>query len=140
VNFPQITVRAFPRASGSANDVAMVAGTEASSQGNKLDQRTFELTENLTLPFASHHVTFCTKNLFYRPINLFGQNSMGSWTFANSAAFGAGTPVSYSVSAPSATDPANGLATFRANMYSFYVQDAWQHSDRLLITYGLRVE
>src|SRR5258708_19129426 len=61
VTFPQITVRAFPRANGAANDVSMVAGTEASSQGNSLDQRTFELTENLTIPVgAKHHVTFGT--------------------------------------------------------------------------------
>jgi hypothetical protein len=140
VTFPQITVRAFPRANGAASDVAMVAGTEASSQGNRLDQRTFELTENLTIPVGTHHLTFGTKNLFYRPINLFGQNSMGSWTFANIGAFGAGTPVSYSVSAPLATDPAAGLVNFRANMYSFYIQDSWNHSERLVINAGVRYE
>ncbi|MFL5483356.1 MAG: carboxypeptidase regulatory-like domain-containing protein [Gemmatimonadaceae bacterium] len=139
VNYPQITVRGFTTTQG-ANTLAMVAGTEASSQGNSLDQRTFELTENFTVPVASHHVTFGTKNLFYKPINLFGQNSMGSWTFADTTQFRLGNPVSYSVSAPSATDPANGLATFRANMYSFYVQDAWQKSDRLTITAGVRLE
>jgi hypothetical protein len=141
VTFPQVTVRGFPRANGSANDVAMVAGTEASSQGNSLDQRTFELTENLTIPVgAQHHLTFGTKNLFYRPINLFGQNSMGSWTFTDSKQFKAGHPGGDSVSAPLATDPAAGLVRFRANMYSFYVQDAWQHSERLLISAGVRLE
>ena len=139
VVFPQVTVRGFNTASG-ASGLAMIAGTEASSQGNSLDQRTFEITENFTVPAGAHHFTVGTKNLFYRPINLFGQNSMGSWTFASLAAFNAGTPVSYSVSAPSATDPANGLAKFRANLYSYYVQDAWQATDRLLVTGGLRVE
>src|SRR5688572_8651136 len=118
----------------------MTAGTEPSSQGNALDQRTFEFTNNLTIPAGAHSFTVGTKNLFYRPINLFGQNSMGAWTFASLAAFQAGTPTSYSVSAPSPTDPANGLATFRANMYSFYVQDAWRYSDRLVITGGVRME
>jgi len=117
VTFPMVTVRGFARADGSANDVAMVAGTENSSQGNSLDQRTFEFTENLTIPFGVHHVTFGTKNLFYRPVNLFGQNSMGNWTFANLDSLKNGSPLSYAVSAPSATDPANGLAVFRANMY-----------------------
>jgi hypothetical protein len=140
VNYPQVTVRGFARGDNSANDVAMVAGTEASSQGNVLNQRTFELTENLTVPMGLHHVTFGTKNLFYKPINLFGQNSMGSWTFASLAAFNAGTPVSYSVSAPAPTDPAHGLATFRANMYSYYVQDAWQATERVLVTGGVRYE
>jgi hypothetical protein len=140
VTFPMVTVRGFQRADASASDVAMVAGTENSSQGNSLDQRTFEITENLTIPVGLHHVTFGTKNLFYRPVNLFGQNSMGNWTFANLDSLKNGAPLSYSVSAPSPTDPANGLAVFRANMYSFYIQDAWQKSDRLLITAGIRME
>jgi outer membrane receptor protein involved in Fe transport len=140
VTFPQITVRGFSRTNRPSTDVAMIAGTEASSQGNVLNQRTFELTENLTIPVGVHHVTFGTKNLFYKPVNLFGQNSMGAWTFASLAAFNAGTPVSYSVSAPSPTDPARGLSTFRANMYSYYVQDAWQATERLLVTGGVRYE
>ena len=140
VRFPMVTVRGFQRADRSASDVGLVAGTENSSQGNSLDQRTFEITENLTIPVGSHHLTFGTKNLFYRPVNLFGQNSMGNWTFTNLDSLRNGTAVSYAVSAPSPTDPAKGLATFRANMYSFYIQDAWQKSDRLVITAGLRVE
>ena len=57
---------------------------------------------------------------------------MGNWTFANlDCPAERRTPASYQVSAPSPTDPATGLATFRANLYSFYVQDAWQKSDRL---------
>jgi hypothetical protein len=140
VHFPMVTVRGIQRSDGGNGTVNLVAGTENSSQGNVLNQKTFEITENLTIPIASHHVTFGTKNLFYRPINLFGQNSLGNWTFANLAALQAGTPSSYQVSAPSPSDPANGLATFRANLYSFYVQDAWQTSERLVITAGLRVE
>jgi hypothetical protein len=140
VQFPSVTVRGIPRTDGSNGTVNLIAGTENSSQGNVLNQKTFELTENLTVPMGSHQVTFGSKNLFYRPINLFGQNSKGNWTFASLAALEAGTPTSYAVSAPSPTDPANGLATFRANLYSFYVQDAWHKSDRLVITAGIRLE
>ena len=140
VHFPMVTVRGIPRSDGSNGTVNLIAGTENSSQGNVLNQKTFELTENLTIPMGSHHLTIGTKNLFYRPINLFGQNSLGNWTFANLAALEAGTPSSYAVSAPSPTDPANGLATFRANLYSFYLQDSWQKSDRLVITAGIRLE
>src|SRR5688572_27139971 len=140
VRFPAVTVGQFRRQNTGVTDVRLVAGTEVSSQGNSLDQRTFEFTNNLTIPAGSHSFTIGTKNLFYRPVNLFGQNSMGAWTFANLAALQAGTPTSYSVSAPSPTDPANGLATFSANMFSFYVQDAWRFSDRLVLTAGLRIE
>src|SRR3954463_9786587 len=109
VVFPQVTVKGFTTATGTAGALSMVAGTEASSQGNSLDQRTFEITENFTVPMGAHHLTVGTKNLFYRPINLFGQNSMGSWTFANLDSLKNGVPVSYSVSAPAPTDPAAGL-------------------------------
>lgn len=140
VHFPMVTVRGIARSDGSNGTVNLIAGTENSSQGNVLNQKTFEITENLTIPMGAHHITFGTKNLFYRPINLFGQNSLGNWTFANLAALQAGTPSSYAVSAPSPTDPANGLATFRANLYSYYVQDAWQANDRLIVTGGIRLE
>jgi hypothetical protein len=140
VHFPMVTVRGITRSDGSNGTVNLIAGTENSSQGNVLNQKTFELTENLTIPMGSHHLTLGTKNLFYRPINLFGQNSLGNWTFASLAALDAGTPSSYAVSAPSPTDPANGLATFRANLYSFYLQDSWQKSERLVISAGIRLE
>ncbi len=140
VNFPAVTVGQFRRQDTGVNDVRLVAGTEVSSQGNSLDQRTFEFTNNLTIPAGAHSFTVGMKNLFYRPVNLFGQNSMGAWTFTNLAALQAGTPSAYSVSAPSPTDPANGLATFNANMFSFYVQDAWRYSDRLVLTAGVRIE
>ena len=140
VEFPAVTVRGFRRENTTTADVSLVAGTEVSSQGNSLDQRTFEFTNNFTIPAGAHSLTIGTKNLFYRPVNLFGQNSMGAWTFANLDSLIAGSPLSYSVSAPSPTDPANGLATFKANMFSFYVQDAWRYSDRLVLTAGLRIE
>lgn len=141
VRFPEVLVRGFPRESNPAvQDVAIVVGTDASSQGNALDQRTFEFTNNLTIPRGSHSFTIGTKNLFYRPVNLFGQNSLGNWEFANLDSLRAGSPSRYQVSAPSPTDPANGLATFSANMFSFYVQDAWRYSDRLVLTAGLRIE
>ncbi|MBA3579462.1 MAG: TonB-dependent receptor [Gemmatimonadaceae bacterium] len=138
VNFPQITVRGITRTDNPAQTANFVLGTETSSQGNALDQRTFELTNNLTVPLGNHAVTFGTKNLFYESINLFANNSRGNWTFATPAALSAGTPLSYLVSAPAPTDPFNGLATIRANTHALYVQDVWTFSPRLTITAGMR--
>jgi hypothetical protein len=42
------------------------------------------------------------------------------------------------VSAPSPTDPAHGLATFRANMYAYYIEDVWQTTPNLNLTFGAR--
>ena len=138
VRAPQITVLGFPRPSGAAGSSRIVFGTEASSQGNSLDQDTFEVTENFTVPFHSHSLTLGTKDLFYKPVNLFAQNSLGSWQFADTTALKNGTPNNYQVSAPSATDPAKGIATFRASLLSYYLQDVWQATPTLAVTVGAR--
>ena len=140
VRAPQITVLGFPRPSGAAGSSRIVFGTEASSQGNSLDQDTFEVTENFTVPFHSHSLTLGTKDLFYKPVNLFAQNSLGSWQFADTTALKNGTPNNYQVSAPSPTDPAKGIATFRASLLSYYLQDVWQTTPTLAVTVGVRLD
>ena len=132
-DFRTVPVR-YPAAHGSrhsalrrqAGTVNFVIGTEASSQGNSLDQRTFEITDNFTVPVGTHAFTFGVKDQFYKPINLFAQNSLGSWTFNDLASLQNGVASSYSVSAPTPTDPAKGLATFHASMLGLYAQDSWQ--------------
>jgi hypothetical protein len=140
VRFPQLTVRGIPRTDGLTGTANFVLGTEASSQGNTLDQRTFEITDNFTIPVGSHSFTLGTKDQFYKPVNLFAQNSLGSWTFNDLASLSNGVASSYSVSAPAATDPAHGLATFHASMLAFYAQDDWQATQHLAITAGVRYD
>ena len=139
VRDPQIRVNGIPQSSGSGT-AAFVFGTESSSQGNELNQRTFELTDNLTIPLGTHSLTLGTKNIFYKSINLFANNSLGNWTFATPAAFTAGTPTQYQVSAPAPTDPYNGLATIRANNYGVYAQDVWTATPTLTISAGIRYD
>lgn len=139
VHFPMVTVKGIPR-TDAATTANFVFGTENSSQGNTLDQRTTEVTENFTVPVSSHSLTFGTKNTFYKPINLFAQNSIGNWTFLTLDSLIAGHPSSYQISAPAPTDPAHGLATFRAMMYSAYAQDVWTTTPNLTVSYGARWE
>lgn len=138
--FPQVTVNGVPRSDGNNGTVNFIAGTESSSQGNSLDQRTFEVTENLTIPIGAHKLTVGTKNLFYRSVNLFGQNSRGSWTFANLDSLAKGVASRYQVSAPASTDPNNGIATIPANLYAFYAQDVWQATGNFNVTLGARLD
>ena len=139
VKYPQITVLGIPR-SDTTTTTSFVFGTEASSQGNSLDQRTFELTDNLTIPFGAHSITLGTKNVFYKSINLFAQNSMGSWTFQNLNALNSGQASGYVISAPAPTDPYNGLATIRANNYALYAQDTWTVTPNLSVNFGVRMD
>jgi outer membrane receptor protein involved in Fe transport len=138
--YPQLTIRNIPRSDVAGGFVNFVIGTEASSQGNTLDQRTFEVTDNFTVPVGTHSITFGVKDQFYKPINLFAQNSLGSWTFNDLTSLQNGVASSYSVSAPNPIDPAKGLATFHASMLALYAQDSWQVTPRLSVTGGVRYD
>ena len=138
--FPQLTIRGVPRSDNPAQTANFVLGTDASSQGNSLNQRTVELTDNLTLPFGAHAVTLGGKALYYRSVNLFAQNSLGSWTFLSLDNFNNGVASSYIVSAPAPTDPNAGLATINAASYSAYLEDNWQASPTLALTFGVRMD
>lgn len=138
VDFPQITVQGVQRSDQATGTLNLVTGTEISSQGNSLDQRTFELTDNFTFPIGTHSITVGTKNVFYKSVNLFAQNRLGNWTFASMDDLSAGKASSYVISAPAPTDPYDGLATIRANTYSLYLQDTWTATPTLTINYGVR--
>ena len=147
VNFPSIDVKGIPRVDA-VTPATFRFGTENSSQGNSLDQRTLEVTENVTFPIGAHSVTVGGKDLVYKWVNLFGQNRLGNWTF-NSLDSLAGTcatcggqaiAASYSTSAPSPTDPMKGLAIARAHLYSGYIQDIWTVTPRFTFSYGVRAD
>jgi hypothetical protein len=140
VKAPQIRINGIARSDDATKTTAIQGGTEASSQANSLDQRTIELTDNITMPFGNHAVTVGGKGLWYRSINLFAQNSYGSWTFSNLANFQNGIASNYVISAPAPTDPNNGLATINTATYTGYIEDTWQATPTLTLNYGIRYD
>lgn len=141
--FPQVTVRGVARSdqpAGSPSKVTLIAGTEASSQGNSLDQTVFEFTENFTVPVGAHRITLGTRNQWYHPINLFGQSSLGSWSFSSLDSLAMGKPSGDTVGIPLASDPNHGFVNFHARQYSVYAQDEWAATDRFTLTGGIRLE
>ncbi len=140
VKFPQVTIRGIPRSDNATQTANIVFGTEASSQGNSLDQKVVELTDNFTIPVSSHSFTFGAKVTRYSWVNLFAQNSMGTWTFASLDDFNNGKTATYVASAPAPTDPYKGLATVKTYNYTAYVEDKWQATSRLLLTMGVRYD
>lgn len=118
--------------------VTLVAGTDAPSQANELDQDVYEFTNNFTLPIGTaHRVTLGTQNQFYKVRNLFGNNLAGSWFFGTLDSLAAGNPNRYQVGVPVAGD---GAVRFKAGNYSLYAQDDWTFSDRLSFSFGLRAD
>lgn len=127
-----------------AGTARLIAGSERSSQANELDQDILEITDNFTLPLGdSHRLTVGTQNSFYKVRNLFGQNRYGYWVFGSPDSLTAGIPNEYRVGVP-VTDgvvgDGDGAVRFNAFNWSVYAQDEWTISDRLNVTYGVRVE
>jgi hypothetical protein len=141
---PQISVR-VPKVSGTGT-ANVVVGTERSSQGNSLDQYITELTDNLSMPFGNHTFTVGTKNVFYRVVNLFGQDRYGTWQFNSldslngTCATCGGKPRASSYSVAVAAQIDSGYAKFRTAEYSFYAQDLWEIKRGMTLTYGLRAD
>jgi hypothetical protein len=116
----------------------LVAGTEAASQANQLDQDITELTDNFTFPVGSaHRITIGTQNQWYKVRNLFGNNSAGTWTFGSLDSLTNGTPRQYQVSVPVTGD---GAVRFRAGQFAGYLQDDWTTTPNLNLSFGVRFD
>jgi hypothetical protein len=117
---------------------SLVAGTEAASQANQLDQDITELTDNFTFPLGSaHRVTIGTQNQWYKVRNLFGNNSVGTWTFGSLDSLTNGTPRQYQVSVPVTGD---GAVRFRAGQFAGYLQDDWTATPNFNMSFGVRFD
>jgi hypothetical protein len=117
---------------------SLIAGTEAASQANQLDQDITEITDNFTFPVGSaHRITIGTQNQWYKVRNLFGNNSVGTWTFGSLDSLTNGTPRQYQISVPVTGD---GAVRFRAGQFSGYLQDDWTATPNLNFSFGVRFD
>ena len=135
---PEISVNACPVGSAAcpANSV-VTFGTEQFSPNNILKQDITELTNNFTLPWGAHTVTFGARFEHAKIYNNFAQRSYGHYLFANIDSLAAGGALNYSLG----YDNGGGIAAnFRTQQYSVYAQDQWDYSRNLRITYGLRAD
>ena len=140
--FPQVQVSVRSDTGGGFAGPArtLVAGADQFSQANRLDQKIIEATDNLTFAVgASHRVTVGTHNEFFRFQNFFIPQFIGLWTFTSLANLDAGIASSYArvLPYPGTSTP---IADFHVRQYGFYVQDQWQATPRLDLTYGLRAD
>ena len=73
---------------GAGEDYQIQTGAEQFSQGNRLDQDIFEITDNFTFaPMGDHTITIGTRNEIYSLSNLFAQSSFGVYDFDTLADF-----------------------------------------------------
>jgi outer membrane receptor for ferrienterochelin and colicin len=112
-------------------------GTEQFSTVNLLDQKVFELTNNVTVPLESHTLTFGVRFDNTSILNDFRQRSYGAYKFSSLDSLERRQPVGYSVAY------ANGpgiAADFGAQVFSAYAQDQWAATRRITVSGGLRVD
>jgi hypothetical protein len=143
---PAVRVRNFTDALG--NSYRLRAGSEQFSQGNRLSQDIYELTDNFSFaPKGDHSFTIGTRNEFYKVTNLFAQSSFGVWDWndlaefagSNSSSTGGLAARSYTVSG----NPSGGDVTpavFSSAVIGLYAQDQWNLSPKFSMTLGLRAD
>lgn len=136
--FPQITVN---NVVGNAvtpvacTNCRIIAGADQFSQGNELDTKTWELTNNYTMPWKNHTFTVGTRNEHVWLRNLFTQSSYGVWSFRNLDSLAAGNPSTFRKAIILAN---GGNVEFSALQTALYAQDQWQITPDLTVTGGVR--
>src|SRR6185436_17837938 len=123
---------------GPNGNATILAGADQFSQGNQLDTKTIELTENFTFaPKGNHTFTVGTRNEYVWLRNLFTQSSYGVWSFRNLDSLAAGNANSFRKAIILSQ---GGNVYFSALQNAFYAQDQWDATPRLSITAGLRLD
>ncbi|WP_291720248.1 TonB-dependent receptor [Bernardetia sp.] len=135
----------FPRVfidDGSAN---IFLGSEAFSTANKLEQSTLTITDNFSIFKGKHTLTFGTHNEFYSTYNLFIRQNYGEYQFESVNDFlndslASGYSRSYSLVDNVTGDGSAAAADFTGFQLGFYAQDEYAASEKLNLTFGLRVD
>jgi outer membrane receptor for ferrienterochelin and colicin len=137
VNTPEVAVAVTPIGGTSANR-AVTFGTERFSPGNDLKQRILEVSDNFTMPFGDHTLTFGGRYERTYIYNYFLSGAgNGAFIFDSIGALALGTARGYAFSYANGGDIA---AEFNGQQLSAYAQDVWTVTPRFTLTYGLRVD
>lgn len=107
---------------------------------NRLEEEKVQITDNLTLSAGDHTFKLGTDNILTNITNKFWLNGNGLTTFNNLDDFQAQSSGFYFRFLPTTDNPQPPLADFGVNNWSFYAQDQWQATDKLMLTLGLRYD
>ncbi|AFM04388.1 outer membrane receptor for ferrienterochelin and colicins [Bernardetia litoralis DSM 6794] len=135
----------FPRVRIDDGSSRIYFGSEAYSTANKLEQSTFTITDNFSIFKGKHTITIGTHNEFYSTYNLFVAQNYGEYQFASLEDFlneepSIGYSRSYSLVDDVTGDGSAAAAEFTGMQLGFYAQDEYAASEKLNITFGVRVD
>src|SRR6185437_12047891 len=109
------------------------------SQNNVLDQKSFEVTDNLTFSAGRHLVTVGTHNEFFSFKNIFFPGSFGVWNFGSIDSLAQGKADRYT-RALSTLGPLGPVANFSVKQIGLYAEDRFSPLRNLTLTAGLRMD
>ncbi|HMC54560.1 MAG TPA: hypothetical protein VKH19_05270, partial [Gemmatimonadaceae bacterium] len=112
------------------------AGSYEVAQGDRTDNQSVELTDNLMLPRGAHSVTLGGSAQLYRVRRVDLRGAFGVWTFPTLDALAQGQAQSYRVS----RDFGGADVTVPGAQYALYAGDRWDVTPVVTVTYGLRAD
>ncbi len=135
----------FPYVSVEDGNGRITFGSEQFSTANALDQNVITLTDNFEIYTGRHTITLGTHNEFYDVYNLFIRQNYGVYEYDSLEQLLSGQPAteffrSYSLVDDITGDGSVAASEFTGAQFGFYAQDEWQTTDRLKLTYGLRLD
>lgn len=135
--FPMISVNNVGKQRGSLS-----IGNERSSMANALNQDIYTFTDNFGLSLGNHNITIGTHNEFYKFGNLFCQDLNGTYYFNSPEDLYSFNlkRFRYGQGVQSVVGTNRWVAEFSSGQLGFYVQDKWNVTDRLNVTYGIRAD
>lgn len=140
---PTFYIRNVASEDGSRSNINVNIGTEYSSGANSLDQDIYLVEDNLSWYKGAHTITFGTHNEFFFLKNLFMQYNNGEWMYNSLDAFFNNQPSAFYFRCADPTLSGGNLRyapETQAAQLGFYVQDKYDYSRNLQLTYGLRVD
>lgn len=136
-NYPVIEVL-VPRATGTGTK-ALRAGAEFFSQGNELDQDSWEITDNLSFSRGDHRITLGIHDESFKFRNLFDPGRIGQWNFSSLEDFANNNPNQFIRNVP--FEPGvDTNARFTVNQLGLYGQTEWSGIPNVVLTAGLRYD
>lgn len=148
-NFAQFRVCAAPTSvnsgsdttTGCASGVPIVSfGPDNSRQANQLFFDTWGGSVLAKYSAEGHDVRGLVEVNQNRTYNLFLQNATGNYYFDSIADFAAGNASGANIAIPLRGDIGTVAADFRYTQFTFGLEDAWQVTDTLRITSGVRYD
>ncbi|HVY89371.1 MAG TPA: TonB-dependent receptor [Hyphomonadaceae bacterium] len=118
-------------------------GCDFSRQANDLNYTVMNYKASANWKLGDHQLLFGAEQLHFDIFNLFAQGTQGSYSFADVAAFAAGTVQNGQATYRNArgTNNQNDLAaSFQYDINSVYVQDKLDVTPDATVTFGLRAD